>query len=179
MEESDHVSVVADWKLEEINGNVFGICEVSFGPPYDSLDIVHTMKMHRPTHSRCALFSLFLAMDLVLTSSLNPVVRHVIFCTKSKWVHDMVSSGKKHSGMLRSIQNKIEKLKTRYNIDFIYIVREIDDENYIKYDELHGKDDDFEGEEKADRLFDAKVSEKGLHQILSSGAKPLRRYKRK
>lgn len=87
------VIITADWKLEQAGGRTYGMAYVEISPPYQDGSIKRGFSLHSPTHQRCALFSLVLALEHVDTIRTDSKIVDYAVCTKHRRVHDVLTDG--------------------------------------------------------------------------------------
>jgi hypothetical protein len=191
MEQSSNaLIVITDWKIEETNGRIFGICMISFPPELKHLDATLGFKLPNPSSFRCALQSIIYAFEILQSTNNYKPYSFVVIVTKHALVTNFINSKSvKHT---QGLYTKIHNHMSRFPADIIYVEREDGDEAYVNLDKGKTYDGiDMENIEKDEFGLNRtqeqieeelrKIRMNGIlfKKLVASGAKSYRNIKRK
>lgn len=187
------VTVCTDWKLEDADGRLFGMCYVRHSPEFAHLDFKRGFPLVNPTHARCAMFALLLGFE---SSENIPKDRVVVLSTKHKGVYETIIPGGlmdrwSRTGRWPPNSNKNLCIRVREYIDampdswtFVYIDRDADDkatvslkvdDDEVSLEKMSGK-----GKEAMEKhMQDVRMRNVMVDELLESGARGSRVPKKK
>lgn len=180
----DLVVINTDWRLETARGKTYGMCFVRVSEPYSHLNFKRGFSLPNPTHTRCALFSLVLGLEMV---DAVPVPKeqaastHFAVSTKNSWVHDTLTSGRvgqwadKNSWPKHVTTNSLKNLLLRAHelikelpkgAEVVYIKRDDDDPSTV---DLADTDESVDADAIANRGGGPEEIEKALREMRMKG----------
>jgi hypothetical protein len=192
------VTIIADWKLEEVGGKTFGVSYIHWSELHDDYDFEQGFALPDPTNIRVAAQSLILALQSVQgVVWLNPKEDTVILATKHKflyeiltermpvWINKWPKSQQRIKMLAIKCYNLLEQLKGF--VTLVYIEREENDEAVVDLDENRTEEGfDMEGltkkgatkEEMQRALEETRMRGVMAQKLLSSGARCYRPRKK-
>lgn len=149
MDQHNLVVVVADWVIEEVAGQSFGMCKIKWAPPNDRYDFERGFVLPMPTCTRVAAQSLLFAMEAVEGASfIDPRKTDVAVGTKSRLLYELLTDPNKAKkwieigrwpkghNALRALGTKCAEvlLRLSHYATLVYIEREAGDEAVVDLD---------------------------------------------
>lgn len=148
------VIVTTDWKLEEVACRTYGMCKVSWAPPFDKFDFERGFALPNPTNIRVAAQALAWALEAIDSCTwFKPDQDTVIVATKHKTLHELLTDENKvpkwisHNkwpkshvqakALLTKCRSTLDKMIKKGGSDFItlvYIEREEGETPFVDLD---------------------------------------------
>lgn len=97
------VIITTDWKLEEVARRTYGVCQVSWSPPFDKFDFERGFALPNPTSVRVAAQALVWALEAIDNCTwINKGRDAVVVATKHRALHEMLSDPNRVSKWMAS-----------------------------------------------------------------------------
>ena len=143
--------VTTDWKLEEVARRTYGMCQVSWSPPFDRFDFERGFALPNPTNIRVATQALAWALEAIDNCTwLKPDQDTVVVATKHKAVHELLTDPNKVSKwmkndkwpkgyvavktLLTKCRSILDKMARADFVTLVYIEREEGDSAFVDLD---------------------------------------------
>ena len=188
-------TIMADWKLEETCGRIFGVCYIEFSPPYDKFDFAQGFTLTNPTSIRCALQSIIIAAEAIKGCAFLQDSSCIVLATKHDMVFKLLSepscvrkwingtwpkTQRANKTLLTKAFETLESLDKSV-VTFVSVERDPEDKAYVDLDEgrsTDGIDIDTNGkktEQIEAEMRDIRMRGVMAQKLFSTGAKCYRK----